>query len=287
VQAAAESLYMGSSGVSMALNRLRALTSDPLFIRGKAGLEPTAFARSLYESVTPALATIVAALRPTSFDPMQATGNARLALSEDLEIVLTSRLKQMLSSAAPGLQLTVRQADYRRAGDLLDDDAADIVVTARPTSIDARHRCEKLLDETFVALSDINRFPPDRPLTLESYLSAAHVLVSASGSRRGRIDDALAELGLQRNVSVVTESFAALPFLLRSSNLIANVPRAAGIALAQVHGLRMHELPFQSPSFAVAMTWRARDEHHPVLSWVRDVVREMFLAEQRSSGAHL
>ena len=274
VQEAAGRLYLGSSGVSMAIKRLRAITSDALFIRGRRGLEPTSFARGLYERVSPALAMICEAMSPKAFDPAEATGTLRLALSEDLEIVLTSRLRRLLARVAPGLRLTVRHGDYKRAAALLDDEIADIVVSARPSEVDLRHTCEDLLQETFVVLSDADLFDPSRPMSLQEYVSAGHVLVSATGSLRGRIDEALADLGLSRSVRVVTESFAALPFLLRSSGLIANVPRTAGAALASAFGLTMHELPFDGPSFAVAMTWRVRDERNAALEWMRQLVRQ-------------
>jgi LysR family transcriptional regulator, mexEF-oprN operon transcriptional activator len=284
VQAAAGRLYLGSSGVSMALNRLRTITSDPLFIRGRRGLEPTAFAQSLYERVNPALSMIGLAMSPQTFHPEEATGTLRLALSEDVEIVLVPPLERLLARTAPGLKLTVRHGDYQRATALLDDDVADVVVSARPSAIDSRHRSEDLLQETFVVLSGNGLFDPNRPITLEEYLSAPHALVSAIGTLRGRVDEALADVGVSRTVRVVTESFAALPFLLRSCGLIANVPRSAGIVLADAFGLTMHELPLDSPSFPVAMTWRVRDEQNAALRWMRDLVREQLVGAANLEG---
>lgn len=274
VQAAAERLFLGSSGVSMALKRLRTITSDALFIRGRRGLEPTSFARSLYDRVGPALAMMGEAMSPTAFDPSRATGTLRLALSEDLEIVLASKLQRLLAQVAPGLTLTMRHGDFKRAAAILDDETADLIVSARPSAVPPRHACEDLLQETFVVLSDADLFDANRPIPLQEYVSAGHVLVSATGNMRGRIDESLADLGLCRVVKVVTESFAALPFLLRSSGLIANVPRTAAVTLADAFGLTVHELPFNGPTFAVAMTWRVRDEQNAALTWMRQVVRD-------------
>lgn len=69
VRDAAGRLYLGPSGVSMALNRLRAMTADPLLVRGKRGLDLTSFGRELFEGVYPALAAITEAMRPAAFDP--------------------------------------------------------------------------------------------------------------------------------------------------------------------------------------------------------------------------
>ena len=160
---------------------------------------------------------------------------------------------------------------------------ADIRVSAKPPVIASRHRCEDLLQETFVVLSDTDLFDPDRPITLEQYLSAPHALVSATGTMRGRIDETLANLGLSRTVRAVTESFAALPFLLRSSGLIVNVPRLAGAEIAQAFGMTIHELPFASPSFPVAMIWRLRDEQNAALRWMREQVREQLVGARKQS----
>ncbi|MBR0694024.1 LysR family transcriptional regulator [Bradyrhizobium lablabi] len=278
VRAAAQRLYLGPSGVSMALRRLRSLASDPLFVRGKRGLEPTSFARALYGQVAPALLAIGDAMSPRSFLPEQARGAIRLALSDDLEIALAPKLTAALADLAPGLHLLFRHADYRRASALLDEGAADIVLTARPASVETRHRCENLLEERFIVLSPPGLFKSGRSITLEEYLAYEHALVSAQGSTRGRIDEALAEIDCSRTVRVITESFTALPFLLRRGNLIASVPRSAGVALAEAFGLAVHDLPLDSPSFAIAMTWRIRDEQDAGLRWTRELVRKQVMS---------
>lgn len=276
VQAAAGRLYLGPSGVSMALNRLRSVTSDALLVRGKRGLEPTGFGRALFDRVNPALASIADAMHPTTFDPATAIGPIRLALSDDLEIVLAARLLGVLAERAPGLSLTLRHGDYRRVATILDEDIADVVITARPAGGEARHRSETLVQETFVVLGHAVSLGWGGTISMDDYLATPHALVSASGSARGRIDELLDELGLNRRVQVVTESFAALPFLLQAGDLIANVPRMAGLALAAAHGLSVRALPFPGPSFPIAMTWRARDQEDARLGWLRLVIRDLF-----------
>lgn len=272
VQAAASRLYLGPSGVSMALSRLRDATQDRLFTRGKHGLEPTAFARALFERVGPALSAIGSAVRPLAFDPRTATGTVRIALSDDLEIVVASRLQHALADRAPSLRLVIRHGDYRRVSAILDDDIADIVLSAHPASLDGRHRAEAVFVEHFLALTSAQHGPS--VLDLDTYLAARHALVSASGSARGRLDEALARLGHQRSIEVVTECFAALPFLLINSDLVATVPATAARMLAGQFGLALHRLPIESPTFPVSLAWRARDEAVPVQNWIRAVVRE-------------
>jgi LysR family transcriptional activator of mexEF-oprN operon len=275
VQHAAGRLYLGSSGVSMALNRLRSITGDKLFVRGRHSLEPTAFARTLFDRVSPALCAIGSALNPVGFDPKTANGSLRIAMSQDAEMLLGPRLQQALASQAPGIKLILRQGDYRRVSNLLDDDVADMVLTAQPWPLEQRYRSEVLHTESFVVVCGKNT---KGQLSLSDYLLRTHVLVSAKGDTRGRLDELLAEHGYSRTVGVVTESFAALPYLLHANNLIANVPRLAAKAMASSFHLAIHELPLPSPTFPIALTWRARDDDSAALSWMRDLVRREFQA---------
>ena len=68
IRRVAESLDMSQPGVSNALNRLRALLGDELFVRTPHGMEPTSYAMRLAGPVTEALEQIHSALdAKTSF----------------------------------------------------------------------------------------------------------------------------------------------------------------------------------------------------------------------------
>ena len=99
---AAEHLYLGASAISMALSRLRDHIGDPLFVRGKAGLEPTIVAERLFEQLGPALETISNAVRSrTEFDPAQSDRTFRIGMTDDLEWWLFPRLRSRIADAAP------------------------------------------------------------------------------------------------------------------------------------------------------------------------------------------
>ncbi len=188
--------------------------------------------------------------------------------------MLAAPLLGELAERAPGLGLSLRSADYRRVAAILDEDSADLAITARPIGIEARHRSEILLHESFVVLGHKEKLGDQATVSIDRYLAAPHVLVSASGPR-GRIDEVLDELGLKRRVQVVTESFTGLPFLLQSGGLIANIPRQAGFAIAAAHGLVVRELPFPSPTFPIALSFRTRDQNDARLGWLRLLLREL------------
>ncbi|NWE23922.1 LysR family transcriptional regulator, partial [Pseudomonas sp. P7548] len=58
----AEKLFLGQPTISSALNRLRTLFNDPLFIRVGHRMEPTARAEEIIQHLSPALDSLSSAL---------------------------------------------------------------------------------------------------------------------------------------------------------------------------------------------------------------------------------
>jgi len=273
VRLAAQRLYLGPSGVSMALGRLRQLLGQALFVRGPSGLSPTPFAERLHARVAPALAELGSAVtRERRFDPATAASVFRLALSDDLEMVAAPGLLRALQQASPASRLVLRASDYAHAAALLDDGGADLVLCAMPAKLEARHRSRVLYEEDFVVLSDPQLTDGAAGRGLAGYLAAPHALVSALGALRGLVDEALEVRGLQRRVGVSVEHFSTLPHLLHAAPLLANVPRRAAHVLAARSGLAVHPLPIPSPRFRVAAVWHARTEDDPAQAWFRNLL---------------
>ena len=80
---AGERLALSQPAVSYSLGRLRTLFDDTLFIRTRAGMQPTPVALELAEIVGRALDTVRQALRYAErFDPATSTRTFRLSLSD-------------------------------------------------------------------------------------------------------------------------------------------------------------------------------------------------------------
>ncbi|PKR91035.1 LysR family transcriptional regulator [Pleomorphomonas diazotrophica] len=275
VRGAARRLYLGPSGISMALTRLRTVLGADLFVRGKSGLMPTPFAQHLYDRILPALAEINAAiLTGDEFEPATAYRTVRVAMTDDIEINLGPRLIRRLQDEAPNMDFIIRAGDYSNATSMLDDDLVDLVICARPSRREARHRVQSLYTESFVVLSGSPATGADSVMPLSVYTGTPHALVSANGLSSGLIDESLRTLGATRRVAVVVERFSTLPHLLKSSNLLANVPSLSARVLSKTFGLTSYTLPFASPQFEVVAVWHAKFDVDPAQSWVRSIVSQ-------------
>lgn len=63
-------------------------------------------------------------------------------------------------------------------------------------------------------------------MTIEEFCNADHLLISTTGGHfSGMIDDALAERGRERRVSVSIQSYALAPLVLSNTNCICTLPK--------------------------------------------------------------
>ena len=117
VTRAAARLFLGQPAVSGALKRLRAAFGDPLFVRSRAGMEPTPRALELsrpVEALLSGLHEALAAKRP--FEPKASTRVFRIGASEAVGVALFPRLMAHLTREAPGVRLVTLDTDRHRAG---------------------------------------------------------------------------------------------------------------------------------------------------------------------------
>jgi DNA-binding transcriptional LysR family regulator len=76
--------------------------------------------------------------------------------------------------------------------------------------------------------------------------------------------------GIQRQVSLVTESFALLPSLVRGTRMVALVHERLA---CQVPGLKLLEPPVPIPDVEESMYWSPSMDNDPGHLWLRELVR--------------
>jgi DNA-binding transcriptional LysR family regulator len=225
VTRAAERLGLGQPAVSHSLARLRELTGDSLFVASRRGLVPTsralelaAWVRSVLEEAQQKL------LEPPRFDPVQWSGTVRLAMTPMMDMALTPRLLRQLAAQAPQVRVIVHAAAvWRDVIDRLDDGGIDLYV-GFAGELKSWHREQTLWEENILALFSSAQLDLAIPLTLDDYLTCAHVLVTQRGGVRERqVDDALAQIGKQRRIVLSPPHFLVVPHLLLETSLIVTL----------------------------------------------------------------
>lgn len=274
VTRAAERLYLGQPAMSAALNRLRELFKDELFVRTPRGMVPTARAHALAERLEPALVSIHGAVFETPrFAAKSATQTFRIGAADILEATLLPDIIARLEREAPGVRVTTRSVDAAVLEGMLDDGEIDVGLGLFG-QVPTRHRRQVLMQSRYVCVFADKRTKLKAPITLAQYLSSPHVIVSFRGDLEGTLDATLGRLKKRRNVVFATPHFVTLPFVLKRTNTIATLPEFAVQCLAEPFRLAASKLPFATEPIIISMVWHARFDVDPAHAWMRTLLAE-------------
>ncbi|MBV6498667.1 MAG: PCP degradation transcriptional activation protein [Prosthecobacter sp.] len=277
VARAARRLKLSPSAMSRALSRLRQTTGDPLLVRAGRGLVPSPHALKLANQVPQVVQQAEAVLRPEArLDPGRLVRLFTLRTSEGFVENFGPALVSRISSQAPGARLSfVPKPDKR--GMALRDGSVDLETGVVSTETGPEIRTQALFQDRLVGVVRIGHPLCSGKVTAARYARARHVTVSRNGSSWEPVDDALQNLGLQRQVVVMVGGFATAISLARTSDMIATVPeRHTGVLREDMHSFR---LPIPTAPFTVSMLWHPRLDADPAHRWLRECLREVCTAK--------
>lgn len=270
VSAAARRLGLSQSATSHALARLRDRLGDPLFVRTKSGLAPTARAEALRGALNDAIASLERALlaRP-AFDAASAEHVFRIATSDYAELVAGPALLARFAESAPGLRvwMTPVPDDTTTA---LERGEIDLVLAPTPSSerLDGLHTTE-LWSDHFVGVARRGHPLLRGALTPERFAAARHAFIAPRGRPGGAVDDALEARGLRRRIAFATPSFLVAPQVIAHSDLIITLAARVAYPFAEALPLRLFEPPLTLPGFRIAMYWHPRRHADPAHRFLR------------------
>jgi DNA-binding transcriptional LysR family regulator len=273
VARAARRLRLSPSAMSRALARLRETTGDPLLVRAGRGLVPTPRAVELRERVRHLVQEAEAVLRPAEEANLrQLVRTFTLRTSEGFVENFGPALIERIGAAAPGVRLHFVLKPNKDSGPLREG-AVDLETGVVGKSTSPELRTQALFRDRFVGVVRMGHPLSHEEVTPAHYAARRHINVSRDGAAKGPIDEALALLGLERDVAVVVSGFSTALALARASDLIASVPeRHTGILRDGMHSF---PLPIALPGITVAMLWHPRMDADPVHRWLRGCVRDI------------
>ena len=279
VTRAAEKLFLGQPAISSALNRLRALFNDPLFIRVGHRMEPTARANEIIVHLSPALDSMSTALSLTrDFDPASSNITFRIGLSDDVEYGLLPSFLAALRVEAPNVVIVIKRANYWNISELLI--AGDITVgvcLTKELPANAKRKLLRTMKPMFVRAD-----APDTPLTLEEYCARPHVVVSHVANISSFADEWLAAVGQKRRAVLSVPQYTTLPAIMVGTDLLCNLPDYLSGALSQSGMLHGEPLPFNTPELELSMVWLSVMDTDPSERWLRKKL-EQYMSDRSSA----
>lgn len=289
VTRAATRLGLTQSAVSHALQRLRQIYADPLFVRGPVGMMPTPLALDLAAPLRSGLGELERVLNSdVLFDPRQSRRIFSVATVDHLLLTGMNRLLPRLQKEAPGIDLRVRPIGPGLAA-ALGDGSVDTALAGgeveQQLSLDRGLMRSLIASEDFVCILRSDHPLARRKLTLEAYTGLSHLMISTGGRDTGMVDSALAGLGLRRRLALTVPGFAGAPILIAASDLIATVPRSVAEWGRRQFGLRLLPPPLAMPKAEAFLWWHQRFHNEPGHRWWRRMLLDIYAPLRRGSRA--
>lgn len=269
VTRAAQKLGMTQPALSNALLRLRTTLRDPLFVRERYGMRPTARAEALAPVVSLALASLDDVVRgQREFVPSEATDSFVIALNGYVEFALAPRIVARLRATAPNVKIRIVPFGTDLAETGVTSGATSLVlgrITQPPDNLVVQH----LMDERLACLVRADHPLVGKRLTKAQYESLEHVNVLPPGRLRVGLSQTLERHGLRRNVAVSMTSFLVVPEMIAVTDYCATLPLAICQRVASDPRFKIVAPPVDLGSFPVEMAWHVRHRTDPAHAWLR------------------
>jgi DNA-binding transcriptional LysR family regulator len=279
VAAAARRLGLSASAMSRTLMRLRVATGDPLLVRAGRNMVLTPYAEEIRERTRKAVHEARAVLRPSKPEVDVATLRRTCTIRANDGFVegFAPALIAAARETAPLVRLRFAPKSEKSAKHLREG-LADLEIGVL-SEMGPEVRVQALFRDHFVGV--VGKSHPlarQGEVTAERYCAFGHVVASRRGRTSGPVDEALANLGLERTIVAVVPSFAAALAVARASDLIALVPDSFLRSQPELQGdcasgaIHAFALPVTTEGITVSQMWHPRLEADPLHRWLRQLV---------------
>lgn len=273
VARAARRLHLSASAMSRALARLRETTGDPLLVRAGRGLVPTPRALELRDRIGPLVQEARAALSPVkALDLGKLARTFTIRANEGFVENFGPALVARIEKDTRTVRLRFLAKPDKDTGPLRDG-LVDLETAVVGDSYGPEVRVRALFRDCFVGVVRAGHPLTRGKLTAQRYAASEHVVAARRNDIKGPIDEALAQLGLERNVRLIVGGFSASLVLAKATDMVATVPERHAGTLRD--GMHSFALPFAIPQFTVSLLWHPRMEADPAHRWLRECVVEV------------
>lgn len=275
VTRAGERVGLSQPAVSAALNRLRYMLGDQLFVREGNAMVPTPRAVTLSPVVREAMARIEQVLSEQAiFDPEKSTRTFRLLGSDYFSSMLMPDLSARFRQAAPNALLQFLDGGPRAMAHALSDGAVDLTL-GPPIDIPEWTAFQFLFKSRLVAAAAENGplakagVAAGDTIPIDLFCALPQAMCSTDGGLSTTVDAALAAGGRKRQVVLTLPHFHAVAMALSRGDLVGSLPAQFAELAAKQLGLTIYELPVGHEEMDIGMYWHRRFDRDGAHLWLR------------------
>ncbi|MEV6809413.1 LysR family transcriptional regulator [Streptomyces sp. NPDC051132] len=285
VRGAARRLHLSEPAMSRTLGRIRKALGDPVLVRAGRRMVPTPHALAVRAEVSAVVERARALFAPGRDTDLRTVTRTFTIIGHDATAAtLGAALLARAAREAPGIRLRFLSESHVD-GPFLRQGTADLEIGVIDSAA-PEVRVETVREDRMLGVVRAGHPLLRGELTPERFArTAGHLSVSRRGRQHGPIDDALGQLGLEREVVGSVGSYPASLFVLRETDLIGLISRWSR-PLADALGLVAFDIPLPLPAMTVGLAWHPRHDADPAHAWLRRCAREL-LGEEAAGSARM
>lgn len=278
VSGAAERLGLSQPAMSHAVARMRKRFNDPLFVKTKAGMQPTPVAQRIGSASKKVLALVRdEVLGGDGFSPSISARTFTLGLSDMAATVVLHRVAEAIATQAPLAKLRVVNVLKEDIPIQLETGEIDLVIGTHPMNSPA-----VLQKALFKATAHVGIVRAGHPriqgrLTLSQFVETPQVLAAQSSEANAFIDQRLRARGLTRRIAVEVPYLLPLPNVVAHSDYLAVVPGALATLSHKFTALQILDLPIRPPTPIIKQYWHKRFAADQSVTWLRGALSTLWL----------
>jgi DNA-binding transcriptional LysR family regulator len=197
--------------------------------------------------------------------------------------MLMPGLMRWLTAQAPHVNIRLLPLTTRDPRDALQSGAVELAIGHFPgvmAELAANHlqesasrfSHERLYESRYVVAMRRDHPLAGQTIALDDYCAAQHLLVNFSGRAQGYVDEALAQQGLERRVSLTVNQFFTAARVVANTDMITTLPHHFLQASGMAEALWITELPLPVPPVVVDALWSKTLDTQPAHQWLRSAV---------------
>jgi DNA-binding transcriptional LysR family regulator len=270
----AEALHITPSAVSHAMRRFRDILGDPLFVKEKQSMLPTAACERLAPAILNALNDIRKALGEfTEFNPLTSHQRFVIAMQESLELGVLPTLLSTLEKVAPNVQVvSTRLHRDAMLADLTNRNLHLVIDIGRAVDSPISHSL--LRRDTYRVVMNKHN-PLAKGLDKRKYLGARHITVSNRAKGASVEEIALQQLGVSRPALWRCQNYRAAADVVSNTNALLTLPGSVADAVSAPN-LISTKLPYGLPALETHLYWHSQQEGEAGLMWLKDLMLHLF-----------
>jgi DNA-binding transcriptional LysR family regulator len=273
VSRAAERLLLSQPAVSRALQRLRDMFHDNLFVRTAEGYELTPQGQRLLQELEAMLPKIDRLLSGSSFDPAVEQAAFRVAVTDHGAAVLIPVVCREVLPTARRVKFDFVPW-HRGSYEEVTHGSVDLAFASSTVEPPSVLQSQTIYEEQFVCVADAKRRLP-KSLTLGQYLKLEHISITILGGIQVSPDKPLAAMGYKRQVAIHVPYFEAAIRSVQKTNLVATIPSKFLAGIARNKAIKIVKPPPEIVKFRYVMTWHPRLNTDAAHTWLRATMRQI------------